>query len=111
MFNDEVKLTDELKTPKKKNLISMRIIFDGKLVHMGLRMWIRKEATDLDIDGWVRYRGTSVEALFFGDDEIVKKMISKCHHAPAFSQVRRVRFFPQFEKTMPKGFFILSSIS
>lgn len=71
--------------------MAARVIVAGRVQGVGFRYWVAREAEALGLDGWVRNRrdGT-VEALFAGDEEVVRQMISRCHKGPPVSHVTRV---------------------
>jgi len=60
----------------------------GRVQGVGYRAWTAREAQSRGLDGWVRNRrdGT-VEALFAGDADAVRHMVSACRAGPSFAQV------------------------
>ncbi len=71
--------------------MAARVIIKGRVQGVGYRAWTAREAESRGLDGWVRNRrdGT-VEALFAGDADAVRLMVSACHKGPFFAQVTGV---------------------
>jgi acylphosphatase len=93
-------------------IISVRIIIEGKVQKVGLRNWIKNKAVKFKVYGWVRNRmNDTVEALFYGPEESVNEMIKLCHQGPSFAHIKRVKEFPQSDTgNAPIEFIILPTI-
>jgi len=64
------------------------ITFHGRVQGVGYRAFVEHEALTRGIEGWVRNRRDgSVEALFAGDDEVVRDMIDACRQGPFSARV------------------------
>lgn len=71
--------------------MAVRVRIEGRVQGVGFRYWVAREAEALDVSGWVRNRRDgSVEALFSGDPDTVRKMISRCHEGPPVSHVTKL---------------------
>ncbi len=91
--------------------IAVRVLIEGKVQKVGFREWTRKEASALNIQGWVRNKSDGmVEALFIGDKNTVSSFIARCYHGPSLAQVKRVREFPQDDAPAAEGFTILPTV-
>lgn len=68
--------------------MAIRVIIRGRVQGVGYRVWTAREAQSRGLDGWVRNRrdGT-VEALFAGEADAVRHMVSACREGPSFAQV------------------------
>ena len=72
-------------------VIAVRVIIKGRVQGVGFRFWLAREAEALGLGGWVRNcRDGTVEALFSGAEDEVRKMIAHCHRGPPISHVTRV---------------------
>lgn len=71
---------------------AIRIVIEGRVQGVGFRWWIAEWANARGLEGWVRNRreGT-VEALFYGPEKIVRKMIEFCGEGPPNARIRNVR--------------------
>ena len=71
--------------------MAVLVRIEGRVQGVGFRYWVTREAARLGLDGWVRNRRDgAVEALFSGDGEAVRAMVSRCHHGPPVAVVTRV---------------------
>jgi acylphosphatase len=72
-------------------MIVRHVIVRGVVQGVGYRAWTEHEARRRDLAGWVRNRrdGT-VEAVFFGPEQVVAGMVQACHHGPRISRVDAV---------------------
>lgn len=71
--------------------MAVRVVIEGRVQGVGFRYWVAGEAVQLKLDGWVRNRrdGT-VEALFAGDPDDVRAMVSRCRESPLVAHVTRL---------------------
>ena len=75
--------------------MAVRVVIEGRVQGVGFRYWVTREAERLRLDGWVRNRrGGVVEAVFSGDDDAVRAMVSRCHAGPPVAHVTRVAEWP-----------------
>jgi acylphosphatase len=67
------------------------VIVRGRVQGVGYRAFVEREALRRGIEGWVRNRrdGT-VEAVFKGDDAVVRDMIEVCRRGPFNGRVDAV---------------------
>lgn len=96
----------------KDDLVSIRVLIQGRVKTIGYRMWIKQQATKVGIDGWVTLRfNDAVEALFIGKEKHVQELIRKCYCGNPYAVVKRIRQFPQADvKGLGGGFFLLPTI-
>ena len=60
----------------------------GRVQGVGFRAWTEYTAERHGLEGWVRNRRNGdVEALFAGEDKIVRAMIDLCRHGPPSARV------------------------
>ena len=76
----------------------------GRVQGVSYRAWTVREATALQLDGWVRNRtdGT-VEALFVGEEDVVGLMLERCLKGPLLAKVEKVEIEPA-QGITEKGF-------
>lgn len=74
------------------DMVTKRIVIEGKVQGIGFRWWITQWANVRGLDGWVRNRreGT-VEALFHGPADFVEHMIEACNNGPETARIRNIR--------------------
>ena len=71
---------------------AVHVIVEGRVQGVGFRAWVEREARAKGLGGWVRNRSDgSVEAVFAGDDRLVRSMIEACHRGPIAAAVRSVK--------------------
>lgn len=70
----------------------------GRVQGVWFRGWTVQQATQYDLDGWVRNRlDGSVEAVFSGKQEDVDKMIDACWRGPKYSSVESIDVADEFD--------------
>ncbi len=71
--------------------LSVRVIIEGRVQGVWFRGWMVERAMGLGLSGWVRNRREgSVEAVFYGEQNKVNKMIEKSYQGPSAASVVRV---------------------
>jgi acylphosphatase len=72
-------------------MIAKRVRIYGRVQGVCYRMWTGERASKYGLTGWVRNRSDgSVEALFQGDEELVKSMIRECRKGPDMAHVDNI---------------------
>ena len=67
------------------------IIISGKVQGVGFRYWLRNEANQKNVYGWVKNKVSGeVEALFVGDDAKISDLIKLCKKGPPSSKVTKI---------------------
>lgn len=76
------------------------ILVSGFVQGVGYRMFVRKNAEELGITGWVtNLLDGRVEALLQGRKETIEKLIERCKKGPYFSEVKNISIeFQQIEE-------------
>lgn len=60
----------------------------GRVQGVGYRAFVEREALQAGVEGWVRNRRDgSVEALFAGEENVVRKLIEACRNGPFSARV------------------------
>ena len=71
-------------------MAAVTVRIQGRVQGVGYRYWVARQAGLIGIDGWVRNRRDgSVEAVFSGKDNALKKMLGATHFVlarPALGQ-------------------------
>lgn len=71
---------------------AVRVLIYGRVQGVFFRDWTVRNASSLDLDGWVRNRSDgTVEALFVGPETQVEKMIKMAHVGPPAAKVREIK--------------------
>ena len=80
----------------------------GRVQGVCYRAWTMDEARSLGLSGWVRNCSDgAVEAVFEGDDELVKRMIQMCNDGPPLARVTGVAVTPRETSCGADGFEII----
>lgn len=67
---------------------AVTIIVTGRVQGVGFRAFVRRRATELGLDGWVRNRRDgSVEITAIGDAERIDQLVARCQRGPALARV------------------------
>jgi len=81
----------------------------GKVQGVGYRIWVRGEATELGLAGWVRNeRDGSVTAWLAGAEAAVSTMIERLRKGPAGAWVSRIDVEELEGWSAPVGFRIVT---
>ncbi len=79
-------------------------MISGRVQGVGFRYWVKKTAWELGIAGWVKNLSDGrVEAVFEGNEVLIKKIINECWQGPPLSKVNEVKVIRGKAKGM-KGF-------
>jgi len=69
----------------------VHVIISGRVQGVWFRSSTKGKAEQLGITGWVRNTSDgNVEAVFEGDEKIIKVMIEWCNHGPPLAKVDAV---------------------
>jgi acylphosphatase len=69
----------------------VHVIISGRVQGVWFRSSIKDKAEQLGITGWVKNTSDgNVEALFEGDEKIIKEMLEWCDHGPPLAKVDNV---------------------
>jgi acylphosphatase len=69
----------------------VRVLISGHVQGVGFRAWTVREASRLQLRGWVRNRTSGdVEAVFAGARAEVDAMLTACGRGPRYAGVARV---------------------
>ena len=79
----------------------------GQVQGVGYRAFVESNASQLNIDGWVRNRRNgSVEAVFRGSSDDVAELIERCRQGPAGASVTGIDVC-EVNEDMGMGFVVL----
>ena len=85
------------------------IVISGKVQGVGFRYWLRREANQKNIYGWVRNKVSGeVEALFIGDNAKISDLIKLCNKGPTSSKVTKIIVQNYQEEYLSRSFDIIS---
>ncbi len=75
-------------TPSAERELRVRVRVTGRVQGVWFRAWVREEARDLGLDGWVRNRSDgSVEAVLAGRPRDVSTMLDFMKEGPPLAVV------------------------
>ncbi len=95
-----------MRDPDRK---TVRATIAGRVQGVGFREWTRRQASGLDLSGWVRNASDgTVIALLSGAAEAVDKMVARLHEGPRSAEVREVAILAADDEAPAPGFSILS---
>ena len=85
-------------------MIARRVVVHGRVQGVFFRASCRRAAQEARVAGWVRnLPDGSVEALFEGPDDGVRRMVEWAHHGPPHASVDRVEVIDE-QPTGTAGF-------
>jgi acylphosphatase len=68
-----------------------RLLISGRVQGVGFRDWMRRQAQQLGVSGWVRNRhGGTVEAMVDGDPGAVAELLRACRRGPPGAEVSSI---------------------
>jgi acylphosphatase len=68
-----------------------RLLITGRVQGVGYRDWMVRRARELGLSGWVRNRREGgVEALVYGEEDVVAELLRACRRGPALAQVMQI---------------------
>ena len=68
-----------------------QVTVTGRVQGVGYRAWVKHQARNHDLEGWVRNRRDgSVEALFAGPANVVADLVARCRRGPSTARVEAV---------------------
>lgn len=87
-------------------MIARRVVVHGQVQGVFFRDSCRRAAREAGVSGWVRnLPDDTVEALFEGSDDGVRRMVEWSHHGPTYAVVDRVEVLEETPTGTP-GFAI-----
>jgi len=91
--------------------VRAHLVIEGIVQGVFFRTYTRKQANRNSVHGWVRNRpdGT-VEAVFEGDEEPVKKVIEWSHNGPPEAVVKNVKIAWETYKGEFKNFMVIHEV-
>lgn len=100
---------------KEPDNFAVHLRIYGKVQRVWFRNWTVEEATKRNLRGWVRNRSDgTVEAVFVGDEPVVREMTAACRRGPPKAVVERVVVIPgeyrPDETELPPGFKTLPDV-
>ncbi len=87
-------------------MIRRRVVVHGRVQGVFFRDATRRQATQRGVAGWVRNnRDGTVEAVFEGDSQAVKRLVAFMHEGPRGAKVERVDVYEE-EPEGESGFLV-----
>lgn len=84
---------------------TLHLLISGRVQGVGFRDWLAREATWLNLSGWVRNKGTDmVEAVISGTDEATALCLEKCRRGPALAVVQDIAVTQEAAPPSEPGF-------
>lgn len=69
----------------------VHLIISGDVQGVGFRAWVRGQAQDLRLVGWVKNRDDGgVEVVAEGPKENLEELMNECHHGPDVAWITKV---------------------
>ena len=86
---------------------TLQLIIKGRVQGVCFRASTQKQASKLQLDGWVKNRPDGdVEILVRGEAAVLDEFIAWCHKGPVFARVDQVIRTDSPEAHVPTGFTI-----
>ena len=71
--------------------VNVHVLISGRVQGVWFRASTRQKAEQLCIKGWVRNTSEGcVEAVFEGQEELVREIVEWCYHGPPMAKVSNV---------------------
>lgn len=71
--------------------VNVHVLISGRVQGVWFRARTRQKAEQLGIKGWVRNTSDGcVEAVFEGQEELVREIVEWCYHGPPMAKVSNV---------------------
>jgi acylphosphatase len=71
--------------------LNVHVVISGRVQGVWFRANTKQKAEQLCLTGWVRNTSDGcVEAVFEGEERLVKEMIEWCHKGPSLAKVKKV---------------------
>ncbi len=87
--------------------VRKHLIITGRVQGVGFRAFLRKQASNNQINGWVRNKTDgSVEVVLEGEKESVEDIISKAKKGPGWARVDNVEVITETYKGELNQFYI-----
>ena len=87
---------------------AIRVRVTGRVQGVGFRDWVRRQANELGLKGWVRNEPDgSVAGLIAGAEDKVAEMIQRLWKGPRLASVSDVKTEPAAASEMPDDFRIV----
>lgn len=88
--------------------IAVRVRISGRVQGVSYRAWVRDEALQYDVSGWVRNAADgSVHALFVGSEDEIERFLERLGEGPPAADVRAVETEPaDLPDPVPESFTI-----
>ena len=85
----------------------VHVIISGRVQGVWFRASTKQKAKQLKLNGWVRNNPDgNVEAVFEGDESLIKEMLNWCHHGPPLAKVKNIEVNYEEPSKGFDGFFI-----
>lgn len=79
-------------------MIYVRLLISGLVTGVGFRSFIKRNAEELSVAGWVRNRiDGKVEAVFEGEEKKVQEMLKLCKNGPPAAKVEKAEILERKE--------------
>jgi acylphosphatase len=83
------------------------VIISGRVQGVWFRASTKQKAKQLRLNGWVRNNPDgNVEAVFEGDENLIKEMLNWCHNGPPLAKVSNVEVIYEEPSNGFSDFFI-----
>lgn len=86
---------------------SMKVTISGNVTGVFFRDFIKSNAINLNLKGFVRNVNEKVEAIFEGEEKSIKKMIELCKKGPEGSKVTDIKIKKEQIKNEFKDFKVI----
>ncbi|MEK6826040.1 MAG: acylphosphatase [Nanoarchaeota archaeon] len=86
----------------------IRILIVGKVISIFFRAFIKENAEQLGLTGWVRNtKDGSVEAVFEGQEQSIEKIIRICKKGPPLARIDDIKITEEKPENKFKSFEII----
>lgn len=69
----------------------IRLIISGDVQGVGFRAWAKRQATELELTGWVKNReDEAVEVVAEGPKNVLEELVKRCRRGPDVAWVENI---------------------
>jgi len=70
----------------------VHVLIEGSITGVGFRFFVQRNASILNIKGWIKNIDTNkIEAVFEGQEQDIKKILDICKEGPSLSYVKTIK--------------------
>ncbi|MFH1210195.1 MAG: acylphosphatase [archaeon] len=70
----------------------VHVLIEGSVTGVGFRFFVQRNASLLNIKGWIKnISENKIEAVFEGQEQDIKKLLEICKEGPSLSYIKTIK--------------------